>query len=94
MSELRRLLPVFCRVAKDILGRIPGARFVVAQAPGLNLSSFVDGTSLEVVDFDSLFRCDSVLCCSGTATLELALSGVPLVVAYKLSFPSYVIGRA
>jgi len=34
------------------------------------------------------------LCASGTATLENALLGVPMVVVYRLSWPEYRIARA
>ena len=37
---------------------------------------------------------DFVLTCSGTATLENALLGVPMVVAYKLSWITYHIAKA
>ena len=37
---------------------------------------------------------DVALCSSGTATLENALLGVPMVVVYKLSWPTYAIARA
>jgi len=31
---------------------------------------------------------------SGTVTLELALAGVPMVAAYRVSFPEYLVGKA
>ncbi len=36
---------------------------------------------------------DFLLACSGTATLENALLGVPMVVAYKLFWPTYEIAK-
>ena len=36
---------------------------------------------------------DYLLACSGTATLENALLGVPMLVAYKLFGPTYLIAR-
>jgi lipid-A-disaccharide synthase len=36
---------------------------------------------------------DAALACSGTATLENALLGVPTVVAYKTSWPTYALAR-
>ena len=36
---------------------------------------------------------DFLLACSGTATLENALLGVPMVVAYKLFWPTYQIAK-
>ena len=37
---------------------------------------------------------DVAICSSGTATLENALLGVPMVVVYKLSWPTYFVARA
>ena len=36
---------------------------------------------------------DFLLACSGTATLENALLGVPMVVAYKMFWPTYQIAK-
>jgi lipid-A-disaccharide synthase len=37
--------------------------------------------------------CDAVVAASGTVTLELAILQVPMVVTYKLSSLSYIIGK-
>ena len=39
-------------------------------------------------------KLDLAICSSGTATLENAILGVPMVVVYKLSWPTYAIARA
>lgn len=41
----------------------------------------------------ALAACDAGLAASGTATLELALAGVPFVVAYRIAALTYLIGR-
>ena len=46
------------------------------------------------VDYKMRSQMDFLLACSGTATLENALLGVPMVVAYKLSWPTYHIAKA
>ena len=43
--------------------------------------------------YDSIILSDIVAVCSGTATLEVALLGKPMVVFYKLTFLSYLIIR-
>jgi lipid-A-disaccharide synthase len=58
----------------------------------------------ELFGLSGLRRCDSVeealagasaaIVCSGTATLETALHGVPFVIAYRTSVPTYRIARA
>src|SRR5262249_14524835 len=40
-----------------------------------------------------LSRAQVVLQCSGTATLEVALLGIPAVIAYRLRLPEYLVGR-
>ncbi|MDH4070540.1 MAG: lipid-A-disaccharide synthase [Ignavibacteria bacterium] len=43
--------------------------------------------------YDCLSRCDLLLLSSGTATLEGALLGVPMVAAYRVSPVTYAIGK-
>jgi lipid-A-disaccharide synthase len=43
--------------------------------------------------FPTLASCDAVITVSGTATLEVALLGVPMVIVYRLAPLSYWIGR-
>ncbi|MBL8023496.1 MAG: lipid-A-disaccharide synthase [Elusimicrobia bacterium] len=101
-GEIRRLLPVFLQVAE----RLPsGTRFVLFAAPNLS-NAFYDGfleshrlrgRFLEVVrDENHEWRrgVDVALACSGTATLENALLGLPTVVAYKTSWPTYALARS
>lgn len=54
------------------------------------------GVSVRLYDGDSrevLSACDAAMVCSGTATLETALIGRPMVVVYRVSFISYHILR-
>lgn len=101
-SEVRRLLPVFMETAD----RMPaGTRFVLFAAPTLS-NAFYDkflagrrpGKHLMEVVRDENYSVrrglDMALACSGTATLENALLGIPTVVAYKTSWPTYLLARA
>lgn len=101
-GEVARLLPVFLRTA-ELLGR--STRFVLFAAPTLSngfYDRFLDSGRprqymLEVVrDENYHWRrgVDVALACSGTATLENALLGLPTVVAYKTSWPTYLLARA
>jgi lipid-A-disaccharide synthase len=54
------------------------------------------GAQVQLYDGDSqevLTACDAAMVCSGTATLETALIGRPMVVVYRVSFVSYHILR-
>lgn len=43
--------------------------------------------------YDVIQCCDAIMTASGTASLEIALLGVPMVIAYKLSPFTYWLGR-
>ncbi len=102
--EVRKLLPVLADAAAAVAGRSPGYQFVMPVAP--NLSSDILGliqnelkrftnNSLLITDnaIKALLCADLALIASGTATLQAALLGVPMVVVYKLSPFTYFVGR-
>jgi lipid-A-disaccharide synthase len=43
--------------------------------------------------YDAIAASDLALTCSGTVTLEAALLGAPMIVIYRLSFFSWLLGR-
>lgn len=97
-SELRRHLPV-CFGAFDILKAqrrdLRGLLFAAASQPDETYGVLPEGVTL-VRDrhYEHRAALDVAICSSGTATLENALLGVPMVVIYKLSWPTYAIARA
>ncbi|WP_328591523.1 lipid-A-disaccharide synthase [Methylotetracoccus oryzae] len=100
-NEIRRLLPVMLESARQLAERVPGVRFVLAEAPSVESSLIEEalaqhGLPLRRVpglDYDLLQCCDAVVTSSGTATLELALLKVPMVIIYRLSPVTYWLGR-
>lgn len=101
-SELQRLLPPMLDAAERLKASHPDAQFVVPVAPTLARATLepylavhaalavtlVDGRTEEVVGAS-----DAALVKSGTSTLESALMLRPMVVVYKLSWLSYLVGR-
>jgi lipid-A-disaccharide synthase len=101
-AELERLFPPMLDAAERIRAAHPDAQFVVPVAPTLaravvetylaahrTLSvKLVDGRTEEVVGAS-----DAALVKSGTSTLETALMLRPMVVVYKLSWLTYLVGR-
>jgi len=101
-SELRRIFPAMLAAAERILASRPDAQFVVPVAPTLAREqlapylaahstlevTLVDGHTEEVVGAS-----DAALVKSGTSTLETALMLRPMVVVYKLSWLTYLVGR-
>jgi len=99
-NELARLVPVIADAVPRIAAQVPGVQFVVARAPHLAdslLEGFgLSGVPLRIVEAqtdDVLAASDAVVTASGTATVQTALHGKPMVVLYKLSPMTYRIGR-
>ena len=99
-NEVQRLLPVMRDAVTKITARLPGVQFVIARAPSLDnrLFSNVRWNPAEPVVVlartdDVLAICDVVITASGTATVQAALHGRPMVVIYRLSSLSYRLGR-
>jgi len=99
-QEIRRLLPtmkVAAGMIQSWLGR-RRVRILVSRAPGRDgqLAEAIAGEAATVTDEPvSLLaeRLDLALVCSGTASLELALAGVPHAIAYRTSALNYGIAR-
>ncbi len=101
-SELRRLLPPMLEAAERIRVTHPDAQFVVPVASTLRREALApylaSHRTLEVKLVDgqaeqAVGASDAALVKSGTSTLETALMLRPMVVVYKLSWLSYLVGR-
>lgn len=99
-NELERIAPVIAGAIPRILERVPDAQFVVARAPNLDDALFesfgLSAVALRIVDGqtdDVLNASDAVVTASGTATVQTALYGKPMVVLYKLSPMTYRLGK-
>jgi lipid-A-disaccharide synthase len=99
-NELTRIAPVMAQAVPAIAARVPGVQFVVARAPNLDDGLFepfgLSGVTIRIADMqtdDVLNASDAVITASGTATVQTALYGKPMVVLYKLSPMTYRLGR-
>jgi lipid-A-disaccharide synthase len=102
-NELRHILPVVADAARFIARQVPGTQFLVARAPALADELFgpLDalrhaGIPLAVVEDatdDALAAADVVVTASGTATVQTALHGTPMVIVYRLSNFTYALAR-
>jgi lipid-A-disaccharide synthase len=93
-------VPVLAAAVPRIASAVEGAQFVVARAPGLADAMFVPftgmGVPMRVVEHrtdDALAASDVVITASGTATVQSALHGRPMVVVYRLSPVTYRLGK-
>lgn len=99
-NEVRRILPDLVRAIPLIRRQAPAAQFVIARAPNLAADLFEDSETgvqgLAVVEGrtdDVLAASDLVVTASGTATIQTAIHGVPMVVVYRLSSMTYRLGK-
>lgn len=99
-NELHRLLPVMAEAASRVRAAVPAVQFLVACAPSLPRAAFAPLAALAAPPAlltgradDVLAASDVVVTASGTATVQAALHERPMVVLYKLSPLTYVLGR-
>jgi len=97
-NELERLGPVLADARASVVARVPGVQFLVARAPHLADRWFAPfaGCITRIVEGqtdDVLVASDVVLTASGTATVQTAMHGKPMVVLYKLSPLTYRLGK-
>ena len=102
-SEVKRHLPVMLRAAEMIdQGLGEKAVFLIPAASGIEdslINGFLEGCRSQVRVlrgelYTALRASDAAIVASGTATLETALIGAPMVIIYKVSALSYSIGKA
>jgi lipid-A-disaccharide synthase len=100
-GELRKILPAMLDAAKVLEEKLKDVQFILPLASGLP-----EGEVLEMVKeksihvkivrgdiYEVINTCFLVIVASGTATLETAILGKPMVIVYKISFLTYLIGR-
>jgi lipid-A-disaccharide synthase len=94
-------MPELLRAAQILKREMPDLQFVLPLADTLEETSVTEIISrfdvkVKVVSghtYDVISCADLALVASGTATLETALLGVPMIIVYKISLLSYFIGR-
>ncbi|MGA9109269.1 MAG: lipid-A-disaccharide synthase [Smithella sp.] len=100
-SEVRILMPELMRAAQILKREVPDLQFVLPLADTLeetSVTEIISGFNVKVKvvsghTYDVISCADLALVASGTATLETALLGVPMIIVYKISLLSYFIGR-
>ena len=87
-KEIQCLLPIMLEVAQNLLQRIPSCQFILPLAPGINRQSLPNMPFVEIIEdavYPSMRAADLMLVASGTATLEAACIGTPMIIVYKVS---------
>ena len=103
-TEITRHLPVMLASARILKDRLKHVTFIVSHAPSVareQIEMIIDGhpsrMAVEIVSdgVETVFkRSDLVVAASGTVTLQAAIHGTPLVIMYKVSPVSFLLGRA
>jgi len=85
-----------CRLIKKVF---PAASFVVIKAPTVRksfLTKIFNDPGIEISEknsYEILLSSDAAVVKSGTSTLEAGLMSTPMVVIYKFSVLTYIIGK-
>lgn len=99
-GEIERLLPVMLASARLLRGKYPELQFVLPLASTIqrnDLATYGKDLSelnvnlIENNTHDAIQACDSIIVASGTATLEIGLMSIPMVITHKLAALSYFI---
>jgi len=102
LEEVIRLLPPMLTSAAYLQREIPTLQFILPLAPGISgidlypllRDTFVPITVVNGYNYDVMALSDLIITASGTATLEAAILGKPMIILYKVSSLTYWVGRA
>jgi len=101
VSEVAMLLPVLLKAAAQLVLAEPGTQFILAQASSINdnlIQALLQHSPVPVrVVYDKasevMALSDVLFIASGTATLQAAVVGTPMVLLYKTSPLTYRLAR-
>lgn len=99
--EIELHLPVLSRAIERMRVRRPDLQFLILKAPTVDKAELearlASAASLvriaEQAPYDGLAHAAVAIVASGTATVEAALSGTPMVVVYRVGRLSYWLGK-
>ena len=99
-QEITQHIEPLIRTASLLRERLPAVDFVVVTLPALRglVEEHMErlGEPLAVMTehrYDVISHSDLAIACSGTATLEAAVLGTPMIVIYRLALLSWAVGR-
>ena len=93
-QEIARHLDLFVETARELQRRDPSLKVVVSAAPHVEIApARCPYPLVRSASFAVLRAADAAMCKSGTTTLEAAVAGCPLVVAYRTSAITYAAAK-
>ncbi len=97
-NEITKMLPVFLQAAKK--WNQNEYQILFSKSHNVNHQLYMhliegqkDIIIIDGYNYEMMKYCELLVCTSGTVTLEAAYIGTPLVICYKASYLSYLIGR-
>ena len=101
VNEIKRMLPVMLEAAEKLAQSDDTIQFVLPQADSITdelLQVYIQHSSVNIKvikhqPYDVIQCCNAIMTASGTASLEIALLQIPMVIAYKLSAITYFLGK-
>lgn len=99
MKEARRNLPPILGAARRLAEKHEGLQFLMPVASTLTLQALAEMVDLPGVIFtrddfyEAMNLCDIAIVASGTATMEVGLLGIPMVIVYRLHPMTYFIAK-
>ncbi|UCF40855.1 MAG: lipid-A-disaccharide synthase [Gemmatimonadota bacterium] len=91
--EVNRLLPTFRAAVRRLRHQVPGLEAVLLDAAGAVGEDVPECSRWRGASATLFAAADAGLCKSGTTTLEAALAGMPMVVAYRMHPATFAIAR-
>ena len=101
VAEVTMLLPVLLQTAAELVKRDPKTQFILAQASSIDdklLHDLLRESPVPVLVVkeqasEAMAVSDLLLVASGTATLQAAVVGTPMILLYKTTLPTYWVAR-
>ncbi len=103
-SELKHHIPILNEAMKCISKRLPAATFMVPIAPSLKTKLNQIKKALKAPKgqinfvtenrYQAIKKCNLCIVASGTASLEVAILGIPMLVFYKVSTLTALVAKA
>jgi lipid-A-disaccharide synthase len=93
-QEIARHLEPFVETARALQRRDPSLKVIVSAAPHVEIApERCPYPLVHSASFSVLRAADAAMCKSGTTTLEAAVAGCPMVVAYRTSAITYAAAK-
>lgn len=101
VAEVKMLLPVLLQTAAELVKRDPKTQFILAQASSIDdtlLHDLLRESPVPVLVVkdqasEAMAVSDLLLVASGTATLQAAVVGTPMILLYKTTLSTYWVAR-